>query len=92
MNRYKMYFDERKGKPVQVIECDLKEARRAADELANEAGRKVVLAQVSMHNARWQLEIGTFTGNRMLVDQFGDKYVMSEDYSKMEYYRKGGAS
>ena len=93
MNKYKLFFclEDGKFKLAQVIECDLKEARRSADELANESGKKILVNQVSTLNAKWQIKIGYFTGNRIYINQFSDKYVMSDDYSSIEYLRRGGA-
>ena len=93
MAMYKLFFcvSDEKFKLAQVIECDLKEARRSADELADESGKKVLLQQVSSHNAKWQIRIGFFPGKRIYVDNFGDRYCMSEDYSSIEYCGKGGA-
>lgn len=92
MSKYKLFFCQEDGnfKLAQVIECDLKEAHRSADELADESGKKVLLNQVSTHNARWQIKIGFFPGKRIYINQFGDRYCMSEDYSSIEYCRKGG--
>lgn len=92
MNKYKLFFclEDGKFKLAQVIECDLKEARRSADELADESGRRILLNQVSVHNVKWQIKIGYFPGKRIYVNDFGDRYCMSKDYSSIEYCGKGG--
>ena len=93
MSKYKLFFcvSDGKYKLAQVIECDLKEARRSAAELADESGKRVLLQQVSAHNAHWLIRIGFFPGKRTFVNDFGDRYCMSEDYSSIEYCGKGGA-
>ena len=92
MNKYKLFFclEDDKYKLAQVIECDLKEAHRSADELAAESGKKILLCLAAIDGSANCLSLATFPGDRTYTTDFGEKYCMSEDYSCAELCGKGG--
>lgn len=92
MRKFKLFFclEDGKFKLAQVIECDLKEARRSADELADESGKRILLCLAALNGSRNNLSLATFLGKRTYITDFGEKYCMSEDYSSAECCGKGG--
>lgn len=86
-------FEFKKGvRSVQRIECDWVEARRAGNELAEEIGP----VDLYCHNdpmRRW-LRMGTFYGKMQYINLWGEKCVIRQDFSGLDFEnkKKGGES
>ncbi len=77
-HKFKLY---RGFETLLETEATFIEARKKADELANEHGR------VEMHcyndgAYRWEM-LGTYLGNREVINCFGDRCIIDADYRNM---------
>lgn len=70
------------GQVVQRIEAERSESHRLGDALATERHTDVECYAYNDALYKWQ-KMGTYRGNRVFTDSFGDDRLLKEDYSGM---------
>lgn len=88
MSQHEMrVFEFKKGvRPVQRIECDWVEVRRTGNELAEEIG-PVDLYCYNDPLRRWE-RMGTFYGNMLYINLWGEKCQIKADFTGLEFENK----
>lgn len=80
-------FEFKKGvRRVQRIECDWVEVRRSGNELAEEIG-PVDLYCYNDPMRRWE-RMGTFYGNMLYMNLWGEKCQIRPDFTGLEFINK----
>ncbi len=80
-------FEFKKGvRLVQRIECDWVEVRRTGNELAEEIG-PVDLYCYNDPMRRWE-RMGTFYGNMLYMNLWGEKCQIKADFMGLEFINK----